>query len=126
MMNSYDYTKPLANPRTIEHNRRILQSEAKFFKVDPNIVNSLPIPTNPMSVDDARQMLYNAYSIQCERNCMNFSGTGYYNPQNNISDSSSTSSGCGGTWYTGNHPALVGFLMGLGGVILCFLPFLIF
>ena len=126
MMNDYDYTRPLANPRTIEYNRRIIQGEAQFFKVDPNIVNSMPIPTNPISVDDARRMLYNAYSIQCERNNMNFSGTGYYNPKYNFDNNNNSNSGCGGTWYTGNHPALVGFLMGLGGVILCFLPFLIF
>lgn len=111
MNNNYDYTKPLngIDPRIIERNRKLIQSEAKYTPhVDADILNSMPIPTNPISQQEARNMAYNAFRIQCERNCT----PGYKSSVNNKCNSNSdnyTGGGCFGNKLD-DHPNLVLFV----------------
>lgn len=110
MNNKYDYTNPVSRdvPRIVENNRRLIQSEAKYTPpVDPDILNSMPIPTDPISMQEARNIAYNAFRIQCERNC-----TPGYKSQYKSNHSSSNSEHSNNVGYTGDHPTLVAFLMG--------------
>lgn len=110
MNNNYDYTKPLngIDPRIIERNRKLIQSEAKYTPhVDTDILNSMPIPTNPISPQEARNMAYNAFRIQCERNCTPGYRSNYKSNYDNSNNNHSDNIG-----YTGDHPTLVAFLMG--------------
>lgn len=110
MNSNYDYTNPISSnaPRTIEINRRLVQSEAKYVPdVDPDILASMPIPTNPISPQEARNIAYNAFRIQCERNCTPGYRSNYKSNYNNSNNNHSDNIG-----YTGDHPTLVAFLMG--------------
>lgn len=118
MNGNYDYTKPIRNfdSRIIEHNRHMINCENNGLWgniADPNILNSMPIPTNPISMQEARNVVWNAARIESERRSINtLSGGGYSNYPNKINysnDNSDTNSG----GYYGKHPTLIAILLGI-------------
>ena len=101
----YNYTKPfdINTSATIEHNRNLINIEAKYSSVRPEFINSIPIPTTPITGMEARTLVNNARRIQNEHDAQNLWSSKKSLDSN--SNESNTSTGCDSELME-NHPFL--------------------
>lgn len=101
-MSDYNYDKPLrgAELSAVNNNRANLQIELLHKGLDPNLANSVPIPTTPKSTVELGIMANNIYIMQEEAKWM------CKPTKTNYSNNTAQPTQRSYTGYSGKHPRL--------------------